>query len=46
MTKLIPQLVRNFEFELTEPGADWNTENVWFVKQTNFNCRIKVRASV
>ncbi|PMD33301.1 cytochrome P450 family protein [Hyaloscypha variabilis F] len=46
MTKLIPQLVRNFDFELAEPGADWKTVNVWFVKQTNFNCRIKLRTSL
>jgi cytochrome P450 len=44
MTKLIPQLVRNFDFDLAEPGADWETVNVWFVKQTNFNCKIKLRA--
>lgn len=45
MTKLIPQLVRNFNFELEEPDKEWKTVNVWFVKQTNFNCRIKLRAS-
>ncbi|PMD27973.1 hypothetical protein NA56DRAFT_696994 [Hyaloscypha hepaticicola] len=45
MTKLIPQLVRNFDFELEEPDKEWKTVNVWFVKQTNFNCRIKLRPS-
>jgi len=46
MAKLIPQLVRNFDFDLAEPDADWKTVNVWFVKQTNFNCKLKLRARV
>jgi cytochrome P450 len=46
MTKLIPQLVRNFDFELEKPDREWETVNVWFVKQKNFNWRIKLRANV
>jgi cytochrome P450 len=45
MTKLIPQLVRNFDFELEEPDKEWDTLNVWFVKQTNFKGKVKLRAS-
>jgi cytochrome P450 len=45
MTKLIPQLIRNFDFELEKPDQEWETVNVWFAKQKNFNCRIKLRAS-
>jgi cytochrome P450 len=45
MTKLIPQLVRNFDFELEKPDQVWETVNVWFVKQKNFNGRVKLRAS-
>lgn len=45
MTKLIPQLIRNFDFELVELDVDWKTVNVWFVKPENFNCRIKLRGA-
>ncbi|ETI19665.1 hypothetical protein G647_08678 [Cladophialophora carrionii CBS 160.54] len=42
MSKLIPQLVRRFDFELEQPDREWNTVNYWFVKPTDF--RVKVRA--
>lgn len=41
MSKLIPRLVRDFEFELEKPAKTWQTENYWFVKPTDF--RVKVR---
>lgn len=43
MTKVIPQLVDTFDFELEHPENPWVTTNVWFVKQSNFRCRVRVR---
>ncbi|KAH7321513.1 cytochrome P450 family protein [Rhexocercosporidium sp. MPI-PUGE-AT-0058] len=43
MAKLIPQLVRNFDIELEQPGREWKTTNKWFVKQEEFFCRVRVR---
>ncbi|KAE8154119.1 cytochrome P450 [Aspergillus avenaceus] len=34
MSKLIPRLVRDFDFVTT--GEKWDTQNHWFVKPTNF----------
>lgn len=42
MTKAIPQIIRNFDFDLVEKG-DWVCKNTWFVKPKNFNCWVKVR---
>jgi cytochrome P450 len=39
--KLIPRLVRNFDFELVR-GERWETNNHWFVKPVNFEVRVKV----
>ena len=36
MAKIIPQVVRNFDFELAFPKREWKTQNMWFVKQTEF----------
>jgi cytochrome P450 len=43
MSKLIPQLVRQFDFELEKPDTPWKTANYWFVKQFDFNVRVKER---
>ena len=43
ISKLIPQLVREFDFELIEPEKGWKTRNAWFVKPTNFRVRVKRR---
>lgn len=32
ISKLIPQLVRTFNFELANPEAELQVENIWFVK--------------
>jgi cytochrome P450 len=45
MSKLIPQLVREFDFELERPHEEWDTGNYWFVKPTNFRLKVKVRAT-
>lgn len=43
MSKLIPQLVRKFDFELEHPEEEWNTVNYWFVKPTNFMVKLEMR---
>ncbi|CAI6237486.1 unnamed protein product [Periconia digitata] len=40
LTKLIPQLYRQFSFELQ--GGEWETENVFFVK-SKFQCKVVSR---
>jgi hypothetical protein len=51
MSKLIPELVRQFDFALDEqqqqqqlarPGKEWTTSNYWFVMPVDF--RVKVKA--
>jgi hypothetical protein len=47
MSKLIPRLVRDFNFELCGELADaktpWMTTNYWFVKPRNFIVQVKLR---
>ncbi|KAI1142063.1 cytochrome P450 [Hypoxylon sp. FL0543] len=47
ISKLIPQLVRDFDFELSgnlaNNGTSWSADNYWFVKPKNFMVRIKSR---
>ncbi|KAF2646987.1 cytochrome P450, partial [Lophiostoma macrostomum CBS 122681] len=40
---LIPELVRNFDFELVDKQAPLESENIWFVRQKNVNCRVSMR---
>lgn len=40
MSKLVPQLVRRFDFQIE---GDWKIHNAWFVKQTDFKCFITKR---
>ncbi|RLL95435.1 hypothetical protein CFD26_100536 [Aspergillus turcosus] len=41
MSKLIPRIIRDFDFSA---GTDnWETENFWFVKPTNFTVRVRQR---
>jgi cytochrome P450 len=46
MSKLVPQLVRNFNFELDEylQAAGLKSLNRWFVKQQNFRGKVFARA--
>lgn len=44
MSKLIPQLVRRFDFEIESQDQPWKTTNYWFVKQVDFNVRVKARS--
>lgn len=41
--KVIPQLIRRFDFELEEPQKELHCLNYWFVRQTNLRCRLSVR---
>ncbi|KAJ9662748.1 hypothetical protein H2198_001197 [Neophaeococcomyces mojaviensis] len=41
MTKLVPQIVRNFDFELQHPDVEWSCKNYWFVKPANFHVRVR-----
>ncbi|KAK5073829.1 hypothetical protein LTR64_007031 [Lithohypha guttulata] len=42
MTKLVPQIVRTFDFELQHPNPEWKCLNYWFVKPANFYVRVKM----
>lgn len=44
MSKLIPRLVRDFDFS-TNVNKEWSTENFWFVKPTDFEVTVRKRAS-
>jgi hypothetical protein len=44
MSKLIPLLIRNFDFELQDKEREWKTTNYWFVKPNNFNVTVRARA--
>lgn len=43
MDKVIPELVRRFDFELVH-NDDLKCKNVWFVKQENLICRVYERS--
>ncbi|KAI0123926.1 cytochrome P450 [Xylariales sp. AK1849] len=47
ISKLIPRLVRDFDFELAgdlaKPGTSWTTENYWFVKPKDFMVQVRIR---
>lgn len=44
ISKLIPQLIRDFDFELEDPGKGWSTKSAWFVKQYDFRCKVRRRS--
>lgn len=47
--KLVPRLVRDFDFELAGdlalPNSEWELKNHWFVFQNNFFVRVRLRTS-
>ncbi|TKX22879.1 cytochrome P450 monooxygenase-like protein 25 [Elsinoe australis] len=43
MYKLVPAVLRAFEIELAESEKEWTLHNAWFVKQSDFNVRLRVR---
>lgn len=46
ISKLVPNLVRRFDFELCNPEKHWHTMNRLFVKPKDFFVRIKTREIV
>ena len=48
ISKLIPLLVRDFDFELAgdlaPKDAEWSCANRWFVKPKNFTAIVRARA--
>ena len=44
MSKLIPELVMNFDMTLQMPPEDWKTVNYWFVKPERFPVQIRKTA--
>jgi hypothetical protein len=42
MSKLVPQIVRDYDFVL-EGAGEWETINFWFVKPMNFKVKVKLR---
>lgn len=43
MSKLVPQVLRRFDFELADPAKEWTLHDYWFVRQTGLICRVKRR---
>ena len=43
MSKLVPQVLRKFDFELSDPSKEWTLHDYWFVRQTGLICRVKRR---
>lgn len=43
MSKLVPQIIRRYHLELSDPKAEWVLTDHWFVKQTNLICRLTRR---
>ncbi|KAK0733248.1 cytochrome P450-like protein [Lasiosphaeria miniovina] len=41
--KLVPSMLRRFEIEFDDPSQEWEIVNAWFVKQSNFTTRFKLR---
>ncbi|KAH7111734.1 cytochrome P450 [Dactylonectria estremocensis] len=48
MLKLIPRIVRDFDFELADElkhgSKSWKTNNYWFVKPKDLNVNVRVRS--
>lgn len=45
MSKLIPEVVAGFDFNLEISKADWKTMNYWFVKPEKFPVTVKAYAA-
>jgi len=46
MSKLVPELLRRFEFPLADPEKDWVMNDYWFVKQSGLICKVKRREKI
>jgi hypothetical protein len=43
MYKVIPQLLRSFDLELSEPENEWETHNYWFNKPSKVHTKVHCR---
>ncbi|KAK3070210.1 hypothetical protein LTR53_010858 [Teratosphaeriaceae sp. CCFEE 6253] len=43
MAKVVPQVLRRLDFDLTFPRREWELHDYWFVRQTGLVCRVKRR---
>lgn len=41
MTKLVPQILRDFDLELQHADREWSCKNYWFVKPADFCVRVR-----
>lgn len=46
MSKLIPRLVRDFDFSFAGGSDTWHTHNSWFVKQSGFDVKVQKRVDI
>lgn len=40
ISKLVPQLLRHYSFNLSDPTADWELFDYWFVRQEGLICKV------
>lgn len=45
MSKLIPQLLRQFEIEWASERPTWKVETFWFAKQSGLICKLTPRGN-
>ncbi|KAM6538141.1 hypothetical protein FALCPG4_000026 [Fusarium falciforme] len=45
MSKLLPEILRYFDFELVHPEEPWSVSNFWFAKQDDMDCIVTARKS-
>lgn len=43
ITKLLPRLIRDFEFQLADPSNPWRIESYWFVRPKGFKVALRQR---
>ncbi|KAI8692462.1 hypothetical protein NCS56_00003100 [Fusarium sp. Ph1] len=43
MSKLLPEILRYFDFELVHPEEPWSVSNFWFAKQDDMDCFVTGR---
>lgn len=43
MGKLVPQIIRHFDFEWGSHQLEWNVQTFFFAKQHGLKCRLRSR---
>ncbi len=43
MWKVVPELVRRYDFALADPKREWRVQGLWFVKQTDMDMLFTTR---